>query len=128
MTLCLDGKGGWLNRFLSWHVWAPLSQLSFGTYLIHPIVIFVWLLGMREKSVYSLATFGMSFTSVCCVSFAFALIAALVVELPSALLLTQMIKKKKRTKVTTDEAEELLDSSIKSSRSGEDQKGYGATS
>ncbi|CAB9513264.1 nose resistant to fluoxetine protein 6-like [Seminavis robusta] len=93
MTLCLEGRGGWLNNFLSWPIWSPLAQLSFGTYLIHPIVIFVWLLGMREKNVYSLATFGMSLTSVCAVSFAFALVAGLLVEFPVASLIAMQIKK-----------------------------------
>lgn len=94
MTLCLEGKGGWLNDFLSWPVWAPLAQLSFGVYLIHPIVIFVWLLGMRQKNVYSLATFAMSLISVCAVSFAWALVAALLVEFPLATLLANQIKKR----------------------------------
>jgi peptidoglycan/LPS O-acetylase OafA/YrhL len=94
MMLCLEGKGGWLNRFLSSSIWAPLAQLSFGTYLIHPIVIFVWLLGMRQKNVYSLATFGMSFTSVCCVSFACALAAGLLVEFPVATLIANNINRR----------------------------------
>mgnify|MGYP000296263132 CR=1 FL=1 len=100
MTLCLEGNGGWLNKFLSWPIWAPLSQLSFGTYLIHPIVIFIWLLGMRQKNVYSLATFLMSLTSVCCVSFGFALVAAVLVEYPVAALISKKIKQRSKPRTT----------------------------
>ncbi|CAN7942203.1 unnamed protein product, partial [Ixodes hexagonus] len=32
---CSTGRGGILNRFLSWRAFVPLSRLSFGVYLIH---------------------------------------------------------------------------------------------
>lgn len=96
MILCLDGNGGWLNRFLSWPIWAPFAQLSFGTYLIHPIVIFVWLLGMRQKNAFSVATFIMSLTAVTCVSFFASLMASLLVEFPIATLVANQVKKKAR--------------------------------
>ena len=31
---------GLVNKFLSWRVWIPLSRLTFGAYLLHPLVIF----------------------------------------------------------------------------------------
>ena len=64
----------------------PFAQLSFGAYLIHPIVIFVWQLSDRGKDVFRLMTFGMNTIAVLVVSYACALIAALLVELPSAAL------------------------------------------
>jgi peptidoglycan/LPS O-acetylase OafA/YrhL len=75
-----------VSSILSWHCWAPLSHLSFGAYLIHPIVIFIWQLGDREKQVFRLFTFGMDYLSVCVVSFVAALLAALFVEFPLATL------------------------------------------
>lgn len=81
-----SGDGNLVSAILSWRCWTPLSQLSFGAYLIHPIVIFVWQLGDREKQVFRLLTFGMDYMSVCVVSFVAALIAAVVVEFPCAML------------------------------------------
>ena len=85
MFLCLTGDG-WVASLLSWQGWVPLSHLSFGVYLIHPIVIFVWQLGGRDKTVFRLVTFGMNYVNVCVVSYAVALMAALLVELPFAVL------------------------------------------
>jgi peptidoglycan/LPS O-acetylase OafA/YrhL len=88
MHLCLGrSRGGNLvSSILSWKCWTPLSQLSFGVYLIHPIVIFVWQLADREKQVFRLLTFGMDYLSVCVVSYVAALTAALLVEFPCAAL------------------------------------------
>ena len=127
MMLCLDGKGGWLNRFMSWHIWAPLSQLSFGVYLLHPIVIFVWLLGMQQKSVYSLATFGMSLTSVCCVSFALAVVAAVLVEFPIATLIASIIKQKTRRSQAAGQENQNRAESKELIASRPQQQNYGAT-
>ncbi|KAL1438076.1 hypothetical protein MTO96_010418 [Rhipicephalus appendiculatus] len=32
---CITGRGGFVNKFLSWSAFVPLSQLTFGVYLIH---------------------------------------------------------------------------------------------
>ncbi|KAH7982760.1 hypothetical protein HPB52_006941 [Rhipicephalus sanguineus] len=32
---CTTGRGGFVNRFLSWNGFVPLGRLSFGVYLIH---------------------------------------------------------------------------------------------
>jgi peptidoglycan/LPS O-acetylase OafA/YrhL len=69
---------------LSWNCWTPLSKLSFGVYLIHPIIIFVWQLGDRDKEVFRLLTFGLDYVSVCVLSYVAALVAAIVVEFPCA--------------------------------------------
>jgi peptidoglycan/LPS O-acetylase OafA/YrhL len=81
-----SGDGNFVSAVLSWRCWTPLSQLSFGVYLIHPIVIFVWQLGDREKQVFRLLTFGMDYLSVCVVSYVAALLAAVVIEFPCAML------------------------------------------
>ena len=77
-------SGNWVAAVLSWKCWVPLSQLSFAVYLIHPVVIFVWQLGDREKEIFRLETFAMNWISVSVVSYAVALGAVLVVELPFA--------------------------------------------
>lgn len=79
-----SSDGNLVSSLLSWSCWTPLSHLSFGAYLLHPIVIFIWQLGGREKQVFRLLTFGMDFLSVSVVSYAAALLAALMVEFPCA--------------------------------------------
>ena len=104
MHVCLgrDPNGSLISQVLSWRCWVPLryvercelvdhlltrcdfviSHLSFAAYLIHPIVLFVWQLGDREKETFRLLTFFMDYISVTTVSFAAALCTVLAVELP----------------------------------------------
>jgi peptidoglycan/LPS O-acetylase OafA/YrhL len=72
-------------NILSWRCWTPLSKLSFGVYLIHPIVLFVWQLGDREKKIFRLLTFSMDCVSVCVVSYVIALLVFVLVECPCAI-------------------------------------------
>ena len=87
MRLCLEGRGLLLEAFLSWRFWTPLAQVSFEAYLIHPIVIFTWQLGGRDKQSFRLLAFFMNYVSVTVVTFAFAALVALTVEFPLAALL-----------------------------------------
>jgi peptidoglycan/LPS O-acetylase OafA/YrhL len=86
---------------LSWNVWTPLAHLSYGAYLIHPIVIFVWKLGGREKTAFRVLSFVMDFCSITVFTFLLSLFAALVVEFPFGILLHpksplfEMISKKR---------------------------------
>ncbi|CAN7989690.1 unnamed protein product, partial [Ixodes pacificus] len=50
---CSTGKGGILNRFLSWGAFAPLSKLSFGVYLIHMPFLELQSHIARERSFFS---------------------------------------------------------------------------
>jgi len=106
--LCLEGNGGIINRLLSLKLWTPLSQLSFGVYLIHPIVIFVEQLGDRQKEPFRLTTYGYSFISVSMVSFALSLVLALLVEIPCARLVQLVVatNKKKKSKTAASNVEE----------------------
>ncbi|CAN8019012.1 unnamed protein product [Ixodes persulcatus] len=50
---CSTGRGGILNRFLSWDGFVPLSRLSFGVYLIHsPFYLFMYHIA-RERIFFS---------------------------------------------------------------------------
>lgn len=98
LGLCLSGHGGIVGRILSWKVWTPLSQLSFGAYLVHPIIIFVWQLGDTQKVRFTLFSFGMNYIAVTVVSFAFALVLALLVEFPCASLQKHYLGRKYLTR------------------------------
>ncbi|KAL1438074.1 hypothetical protein MTO96_010416 [Rhipicephalus appendiculatus] len=50
---CSTGRGGIVNRFLSWNGFVPLSRLSFGVYLIHsPFFILMYNIA-RERVFFS---------------------------------------------------------------------------
>merc|ERR550534_2432024 len=36
---CARGYGGYINDFLSWPAFIPLSRLTFCTYLVHPMIL-----------------------------------------------------------------------------------------
>ncbi|KAL3922432.1 MAG: hypothetical protein SGILL_002209 [Bacillariaceae sp.] len=71
-----------VKSVLSWNIWTPLAHLSFGAYLIHPIVIFIWKLGGREKSTFRLISFFMDFCSITVVTYILSFFVALLVEFP----------------------------------------------
>lgn len=50
---CATGRGGIVNRFLSWNGFVPLSHLSFGVYLIHYPVFLLTHHVARERIFYS---------------------------------------------------------------------------
>ena len=86
VDLCLQQHGGVVGDFLSLKCWTPASHLSFGAYLVHPIVIFIWQLGNTQKETFRFLEVGMNYIAVCVVSFGVALILALFVEFPCAAL------------------------------------------
>ena len=106
--LCLQGAGGLINKFLTLHIWTPLSHLSFGAYLVHPIVIFTYQFGSRQKEPFRLATFGLDYLSVSLVSFGLALLFTLVVELPCAHLTKRLLTRPRKLEPCPSDSELLL--------------------
>ena len=118
--LCLGrpAQGNPVASILSWQCWTPLSHLTFGAYLIHPVVIFIWQMGDRSKETFRLESFGMDYISVGVVSYVAALVAALTVEFPCAALWKQWTAT--RSRVNT--ANKHQTSSTRRSDSPEDQQ------
>ncbi|XP_037509515.2 nose resistant to fluoxetine protein 6 [Rhipicephalus sanguineus] len=50
---CTTGRGGFVNRFLSWNALVPLGRLSFGVYLIHVPFYHLMHRISRERRFYS---------------------------------------------------------------------------
>jgi peptidoglycan/LPS O-acetylase OafA/YrhL len=118
--LCLTGCGGLVNTFLSLPFWTPFSQLSFGVYLVHPIVIFLHQFGNRQKQEFRLFTFVLDYVAVTVVSFFLALIFSLVVELPCANLARRYFQRNKSVQQNLSDCEMLI---IEAKSAGK----YGAT-
>jgi peptidoglycan/LPS O-acetylase OafA/YrhL len=76
-----------VKKILGWSFWTPLAHLSFGAYLIHPIVIYVWFLGGREKVTFRLFTYIMEFCSITVVTFVASFAVTVLVEFPLGILL-----------------------------------------
>mmetsp|Transcript_44685 Transcript_44685/g.107782 ORF Transcript_44685/g.107782 Transcript_44685/m.107782 type:complete len:722 (-) Transcript_44685:457-2622(-) len=126
MRLCLERQGGLVGAMLSWNIWTPLAHLSFGVYLIHPMIIFIWKLGDRQKSTFRVFSYLMDFTSITVVSFVFALLAALVVEFPFCTLMRPLSSRSSRTSRVQEEESPLVVQSIES-MTLEYQNSYGTT-
>lgn len=43
---------GPINWFLSWRIWQPIARLSYGAYLIHPMVM-IWYYGAHQYLIFS---------------------------------------------------------------------------
>lgn len=99
LHLCLgrDADGSPVASLLSWPGWTPLSHLTFGTYLIHPVVIFIWQLGDHSKTTYRFESFVMKTISVAAVSYGVALVLALMVEFPCAALWKHWTTRREQT-------------------------------
>jgi peptidoglycan/LPS O-acetylase OafA/YrhL len=63
LYLCFTGRGGFLNSFLSLPLFEPLARLTYGSYLVHPIVMQYFYFTAQ-----SLPTYGSNFMSVYYVS------------------------------------------------------------
>ena len=94
VDLCLQQHGGVVGDLLSLKCWTPLSHLSFGAYLVHPIIIFIWQLGNTQKETFRFLEVGMNYIAVCVVSFGAALGLALFVEFPCASLVKRYVSRR----------------------------------
>ncbi|KAL3196264.1 hypothetical protein MRX96_045286 [Rhipicephalus microplus] len=86
MLVCSTGRGGPVNKFLSWNAFVPLSKLSYGVYLIHLPFFKLMMHSSRERvhfSEFNRATVGLGVLVWCFVLSYFAFIAC---EAPTAVL------------------------------------------
>jgi peptidoglycan/LPS O-acetylase OafA/YrhL len=100
---CLHGRGAIVEKILSLKFFTVMAHLSFGAYLIHPIIIFLWQLGEKEKRSFRLLSFFMDFTAVSVLSFVLSAIAALMIEFPFGDLLRRIQSKPRRGRLESSE-------------------------
>ncbi|XP_071959454.1 nose resistant to fluoxetine protein 6-like [Antedon mediterranea] len=95
---CFCGYGGWINKFLSFSAWVPLSRLVFTTYLVHPILMMVFFYSAFQPIHYSYTMMCFYFFAFVLASFSIAGIVYILVELPFSNLVELFSKLKKSGK------------------------------
>jgi uncharacterized membrane protein len=78
-----------VKSILCYKLWTPIAHLSFGSYLIHPIVIYYLNLGGREKITFRIFTYVMDVCSITVVTFVLSFIVTILIEFPFGILLQQ---------------------------------------
>ncbi len=94
--LCASGLGGPLGRFLTHPIFQTTSRITFALYLIHVIVINIWVFSRVQKYRYSHFEFSMEYLGVLFVSYAAATAVTVIIERPVALLVKQLENRLKR--------------------------------
>ncbi len=72
----------WSSTILTWPGWDPISKLSFSMYLLHPLVINIWVLGGDDKFRFSLINFLFAFSGIVLITFLTAIVIGVLVEWP----------------------------------------------
>ncbi|KAH7957783.1 hypothetical protein HPB52_022665 [Rhipicephalus sanguineus] len=83
---CSTGRGGFVNKLLSWNVFVAPSKLSFGVYLIHMPFIRLSLQASRERLFWSTFNVASMYFSVLAWSYVLAYFTYLVCEAPTTVL------------------------------------------
>lgn len=76
----LRGLGA--SRLLTWTGWDPIGKLSFSMYLLHPLIINIWVFGGASKFRYSHVNFFYAFAGIVTITFLSALALGILVEWP----------------------------------------------
>ena len=79
---CHNGYGWWIDVFLSWKVWIPLSRLTFMAYLMHLIVLLIMMYTFRTPLHFSDVTIGVYMVAGVVLSYGAAALVAIAVEFP----------------------------------------------
>ncbi|XP_064457883.1 nose resistant to fluoxetine protein 6-like [Ornithodoros turicata] len=79
---CITGRGGFINRFLSWKAFIPLSRLSLGAYLTSIVLIQVRMVTRRELQEYTHPAMVTLFLAISVMSYIAAYVLFLLVECP----------------------------------------------
>ncbi|XP_067685737.1 O-acyltransferase like protein-like [Haliotis asinina] len=79
---CCIGQGGYIDKFLSWNFFLPLCRITYGIYLLHPLVIIVVLGETRSPLFLSSLNLWLFYVSILVTATTLALILISCVEQP----------------------------------------------
>ncbi|XP_055947834.1 nose resistant to fluoxetine protein 6-like [Argiope bruennichi] len=80
--ICVTGQGGFVNAFLSWKAWIPLSRLTYCAYLVHALVQTSYAFSLRTMLTFSHVNVVMMFLGFLVVTYVAALMTSLLFESP----------------------------------------------
>ncbi|KAG8190540.1 hypothetical protein JTE90_004115 [Oedothorax gibbosus] len=80
--ICATGHGGIVNRFLSWHGFELLSNISYSAYLLHILVIFYRNTSLTERFPYGEVEIVCEIVLVTVISCIMSVLAYIAVEMP----------------------------------------------
>ncbi|GFY69559.1 NRF domain-containing protein [Trichonephila inaurata madagascariensis] len=106
---CITGRGGILNKFLSWKVWIPLGKLVFLIYLIQPIFQTLFIANFRSTQEYTHLFFIVQFFGFLCISSLLAMICNMLVESPFLSLEKIFFKTDEEKRDTVEDANVTFD-------------------
>uniref|UniRef100_A0A7M5UX06 Nose resistant-to-fluoxetine protein N-terminal domain-containing protein n=2 Tax=Clytia hemisphaerica TaxID=252671 RepID=A0A7M5UX06_9CNID len=89
---CQYRMGGWVNSFLSWSLWIPIGRLTYGAYLLHPIILNYYYKTMEKPWHFQDDTAIFAYLSVLMMSYMFAFLLSLLIDLPVYNLETMVTK------------------------------------
>ena len=72
----------WSSTILTWPGWDPISKLSFSMYLLHPLVINVWVLSGDDKFRFTIKDLMFAFAGIVLITFILAILIGVLVEWP----------------------------------------------
>jgi peptidoglycan/LPS O-acetylase OafA/YrhL len=89
---CTSGRGGVANVILSWSGWFPLSRLTYSVYLLHPVIILVYISSLRQPAYVDNLHMAYFYVGVLGISYACASVLSLCVEYPMAAIEKVLLK------------------------------------
>ncbi|XP_067687081.1 nose resistant to fluoxetine protein 6-like [Haliotis asinina] len=82
ILVCCTGNGGIINSILSWSAWIPLGRLTYGAYLIHPILLSYTDFSVRSLRYADVVFVSYHYIGTFAVSYALSFITCVLVESP----------------------------------------------
>jgi len=79
---CHNGRGGLVDSFLSWKAFIPLSRLTYAVYLVHPMVVWLFLASSITPLNVTMAFYIYFFIASTVISFMLAFVVAVCIEYP----------------------------------------------
>jgi len=95
---CNIGYGGFIAHIINWRGWAPLSKMTFAVYLIHPLVIFIYVGNRRDLHHVDDFSVAFMYCGYTLLSYVAGAILSLIFEVPPAALDKLFLGKARRPK------------------------------
>jgi peptidoglycan/LPS O-acetylase OafA/YrhL len=91
--MCITENGGFVNKFVSWKAFIPLSRLTYSVYLTHAWI--VWIYWGSKRALIDMSDFNIlyQFSGILLISYVLGFIFSLLFESPFLVLQKRLMKK-----------------------------------